>query len=176
MTPRTGCLADTFDAHGPQPKPKQGAVFHLFKGLGAKLIYGAVGAIFLYALFNLTFRHREILPAAAGWESLSQCSDTSSFDGKRHLSLDENHFARIEDPDQHVADGSWSFDKVSGRYTITMDGEPVTYLVVAPGDRFYCMLIRGDLVTADLPRSWFYSHVDLDDQNGRDKRELPPRL
>ena len=38
-------------------------------------------------------------------------------------------------------------------------------LVVAPGDGDNCMLIKGDLATADLPRSWFYSRADLDDQS-----------
>src|SRR6516225_8917753 len=33
------------------------------------------------------------------------------------------------------------------------------------------MLIRGDLVTADLPRSWFYSRADHDEQDDRDPPE-----
>ena len=163
--------ADMFNADAPQPTPAQGAVIPLFKGLRARLIYGVVGILFLYALFNVTFQRQEPSPAAAGWESLSQCSVMASFDGKRHLSLDQNHLARIEEPDQPNVDGSWSFDKITGRYTITVNDEPVTYSVVTPGDGDSCMLIKGDLVTADLPRSWFYSRVDLDYQDDRDPPE-----
>ncbi len=87
-----------------------------------------------------------------------------SFDGKRRLWLSENHLARIEQPDQSSADGSWSFDESTTKYSVTVINESVTYLVVAPGDKDNCMLIKGDLTTADLPQSWFYSRADLDDQ------------
>jgi hypothetical protein len=68
-------------------------------------------------------------------------------------------------------DGSWSFDESARRYTITINDESVTYSVIAPGDGDNCMLVKGDLVTADLTRSWFYSRADLDSQNDRDPPE-----
>jgi hypothetical protein len=95
----------------------------------------------------------------------------ASFDGKRHLSLSENHSARLEEPDQADSDGSWAFDESTGKYTVTVNGEAITYSAVAPGDGDNCMLIIGDLRTADLSRSWFYSRADLDDQTDRDPPE-----
>lgn len=136
-----------------------------------KLICGGVGVLFLYAMFKPAFEQRQAPQTVAGWDGISNCSFMASFDGKRHLLLSENHFARIEGPDQASADGSWSFDESTGKYTIGVRGEPVTYSVVSPGDGDNCMLIKGDLGTADLPRSWFSSGTDLDDEADRDPPE-----
>jgi hypothetical protein len=115
-------------------------------------------------MFNVTSKHREAPQVVPGWDGISGCSFMVSFDGKRRLWLSENHVARIEEPDQASADGSWSFDESTTKYAITVHNDSVTYSVVAPGDGDTCMLIKGDLTTADLPRSWFYSRADLDDQ------------
>ncbi len=137
----------------------------LTKGFSGKFIYAGVGVIFLYTIFNVVFEKREAPQAIPGWDGISSCSFMVSFDGKRRLWLSENHVARIEEPDQATADGSWSFDESTSRYAITVNNDSVTYSVVAPGDGDNCMLIKGDLATADLPRSWFYSRADVDDQS-----------
>jgi hypothetical protein len=49
---------------------------------------------------------RKAPPVIPGWDGISSCSFMVSFDGKRRLWLSENHFARIEEPDQVSADGS----------------------------------------------------------------------
>jgi hypothetical protein len=108
--------------------------------------------IFLWTIFNVVFKQRDPPQVIPGWDGISRCSFMVSFDGKRHLSLSENHFARIEERDQADAHGSWSFDERTGKYTIAVDGEPVIYSVVDPGDRDNCMLIKGDPATVDLPR------------------------
>src|SRR5579859_2589621 len=137
----------------------------LTKSLSGKLFYGGLSVIFFFAIFRVIFERQEEIPQiVAGWDGISQCAFTSSFDGKKHLSLSENHFARIEGPDQASVDGSWSFDESSSKYTITVNSDPVTYAVVTPGDGANCMLIKGDPGTADLPQSWFYSRADLEDQ------------
>jgi hypothetical protein len=87
-----------------------------------------------------------------------------SFDGERHPSLSENHFARVDEPNSIGKDGSWSFDESSGKYTITVHDDSAVYSAVAPGDGYNCMLIKGDAQAADLARSWFYSHADFEDQ------------
>jgi hypothetical protein len=135
------------------------------KDLTAKLIYGGLGVIFLCTIFNAFFKQREAPQIIPGWENLSDCSFMVSFDGKRRLWLSENHFARIEEPDQASASGSWSFDESTSKYAITIHNDSIIYSVVVPGDGDNCMLIKGDLATADLPRSWFYSRADLDDQS-----------
>jgi hypothetical protein len=135
------------------------------RNVSGKLIYGGLGVIFLFTIFRVVFEQRATPPVVVGWDGISNCSFMVSFDGKRRLLLSENHFARIEDPDQASSDGSWSFDGSTGRYTVTVYDEPVTYSVVAPGDGDNCMLIKGDLATADLTRSWFYLRADADDQS-----------
>jgi hypothetical protein len=147
-------------------KPVEGAArSFLTKDLSGKMIYGGLGVIFLCAIFSLVFKLREAPQAVPGWDGLSSCSYMVSFDGKRHLWLSENHFARIDEPNRGSAGGSWSFNENAANYTITVDDQPVSYSVVAPGDGESCMLIKGDLATADLPRSWFYSRADVDDQS-----------
>jgi hypothetical protein len=148
----------------PAKPPERAPKTRLTKGFSGKLIYAGVGVIFLYTIFNVVFEKQEAPEAIPGWDGISSCSFMVSFDGKRRLWLSENHFARIEEPDQASADGSWSFDESSSKYTIAVHDESVTYSVVTPGDGNNCILIKGDLATADLPRSWFYSSADLDDQ------------
>jgi hypothetical protein len=152
--------------------------FAKWKNSGTRLVYGLVGLLTVYALSNViswhqrvTSQHQEVTQIVPGWDRISGCLFMASFDGKRHLSLSENHFARIEEPDQADSDGSWAFDESTGKYIVTVDGEAITYSAVAPGDGDNCMLIKGDLRTADLPRSWFYSRADLDDQTDRDSPE-----
>jgi hypothetical protein len=143
-------------------KPVEGAPrTRLTKDLSGKLIYGGLGVIFLCTVFNVGEAPQDI----PGWDGISSCSFLVSFDGKRRLRLSENHFARIVEPDQASADGSWSFDEGTTKYTVTVHDESVPYSVVTPGDGDNCMLIKGDLAAADLSRSWFYSHADLDDQS-----------
>jgi len=136
----------------------------LTKDLSGKLIYGGLGVIFLCAIFSVIFKQREAPQIVAGWDGISSCSFMVSLDGKRRLWLSENHFVRIEEPDQANSDGSWSVDESTGKYIVTVHGQSVTYSVVAPGDGDNCMLIKGDLATADLPRSWFYSRAEFYDQ------------
>jgi hypothetical protein len=147
-------------------KPVEGAPrTRLTKDLSGKLIYGGLGVIFLWTICNVVFKQRDGPQVIPGWEGISTCSFMVSFDGKRRLWLSENHFARIEEPDQASADGSWSFDESTSKYAITVRNESITYSVVAPGGGDNCMLIKGDLATADLPRSWFYSRGEVDDQS-----------
>jgi hypothetical protein len=158
--------AELVPRRGNRSKPVEGAPrARLTKDLSGKLIYGGLGVIFVCTIFNVVFKQREAPQVIPGWDGLSSCSFMVSYDGKRRLRLSENHFARIEEPDQASADGSWSFDESTTKYTITVHDESVTYSVVAPGDGDNCMLIKGDLATADLSRSWFYSRANLDDQS-----------
>jgi hypothetical protein len=158
--------AELAPRQGNPSNPVKGAPrTRLKKDLTAKFFYGGLGVIFLCMIFNVAFKQREAAQVIPGWDGISSCSFTVSFDGKRRLWLSENHFARIEEPDQASADGSWSFDESTTKYIVTVHDESVTYSVVAPGDGDNCMLIKGDLATADLPRSWFYSRADLDDQS-----------
>ncbi len=116
-------------------KPVEGAPrTRLTKDLSGKLICRGLGAIFLCTIFNVAFKQREAPQVIPGWDGISSCSLTVSFDGKRRLWLSENHFARIEEPDRASADGSWSFDESTTKYTVTVHDESVTYSVVAPGD------------------------------------------
>jgi hypothetical protein len=154
------------------PKPLEGAPRNSpTKNLSGKVIYGGLGVIFLCTAFNVVFNQREAPQVIPGWDGISSCSFMVSFDGKRRLWLSENHFARIEEPNQARADGSWSFDESTTKYTVTVRDESVTYSVVAPGDGDNCMLIKGDLATADLPRRWFYSPADVDDQSNYEPPE-----
>jgi len=163
--------APTEQSDTPNPASSRAPRISPTKNLSGKVIYGGLGLILLCTSFNVVFRQREAPPAIPGWDAISSCSFMVSFDGKRRLSLSENHFARIEEPDHASADGSWSFDGTTGKYIVTMRDEPVAYSVVAPGDRDNCMLIRGDLATADLHRSWFYSRADVDDQSDNEPPE-----
>src|ERR1700730_601171 len=140
------------------------------KELSRKLIYGALGVTFLYAIFNVAFEQRETPQVIPGWDGISSCSFMVSFDGKRRLWLSENNFARIDGANGPSTDGSWSFDESTRKYTIAVP-EPVVYSAIAPGEGNDCMLIRGELETADLHRSWFYSRADLDDQSDNEPPE-----
>jgi hypothetical protein len=123
------------------------------------------------ALIYWAFVHRpEIVPTALGWDDLISCSDSTSLDGTRRLSVSENNNAilyeargpsdRRRDNETISKEGTWSFDEISKKYLIVLNGETTTYLLVIPEGGGMCMLIAGDVQSADLRQSYFSSPAD----------------
>jgi hypothetical protein len=84
--PQTG-RADGLGAKAAEPRSAQAKTIRRLRWFSPKLIYGAVGAIALYAIFEAMSKDEP--PVPTGWETLSRCSFAASFDGKRHLTLSE---------------------------------------------------------------------------------------
>jgi hypothetical protein len=156
----------------------------MFAGLSntIKVLCACSGIAFVYWVFV----HRpEIVPTALGWDDLISCSDSTSLDGTKRLSVSENSHAilyeahgpsdRRRGNETISKEGAWSFDQISKRYLVVLNGETRTYLLVSPEGGGMCMLISGDVQSADLHQSWFSSPADnnheLDDQGtGPDDR------
>lgn len=118
--------------------------------------------------------HRpERTPTAPGWDDLISCSYSTSLDGTKRLSIFENsHAALFEergpadrkgDQEGPSIEGTWSFDQISKRYLVVFNGETTPYLLVSPQGGGMCMLIAGDIKSADLSQSWFSYPADEND-------------
>ena len=127
--------------------------------------------------------HRpEKVPTALGWDDLISCSDSASLDGTRRLSMSENGHAtlyeshgssdRRKDHETTPREGAWSFDEISKRYLVVLNGETTTYLLVSPESGGMCMLIAGEVQSADLRQSWFSSPAD--DNHDPGDQEIGP--
>jgi hypothetical protein len=57
-------------------------------------------------------------------------------------------------PWQHLL-GTWRLDQMSGRYCIELGSQAASYALARPRDSHTCILVAGDLSTADLTASWF---------------------
>jgi hypothetical protein len=110
-------------------------------------------------------------PPVPGWDDLSLCSYVGSLDGAKILMLDENHHVRFEDENNQkdsndgdknkIIDGEWSFDEGTKRYAITLNGATTIYSVVQWDNSNTCLLINGDLNSANLRESWFSQNVEV---------------
>ena len=101
----------------------------------------------------------------------------------KQLSFSPNQFVRFYDngssPDRTkgqkdvTIDGTWSFDETSKRYAVSLKGETTVYSVIRPENSYTCLLIKGDLESANLRQSWFsFSAEDLED-NREHERSIP---
>jgi hypothetical protein len=73
--------------------------------------------------------------------------------------------------EQRQLNGMWKYDAVSKRYAVALKGETVMYRLLSIADSDLCMLIKGDLVAADLLGSWFSGPPRVED----DPREYEDR-
>jgi hypothetical protein len=144
-----------------------GATMSVGLSNAVKVLCACSGIAFVYWVFV----HRpEIVPTALGWGDLISCSDSTSLDGTRRLSVSENSHAilyeahgpsdRRRGNETISKEGTWSFDEISKRYLLVLNGETTTYLLVSPEGGGMCMLIAGDVQSADLRQSWFSSPAD----------------
>jgi hypothetical protein len=133
-----------------------------------KVLYILAGVALVYWIFFYksdgarTAQNKLAIP---GWDDLVPCSDMVSFDGMKALTLHDDHRASFYNKDplkapkegEHdvTAEGTWSFDETSNRYSVTLNGLTTDYLMLSPEDVSTCMLIKGDLEAADLRGSWF---------------------
>jgi hypothetical protein len=92
----------------------------------------------------------------SGWDKAPSVSETS------HAILYDAHGPsdRRRGNETISKEGTWSFDEISKRYLVVLNGETTTYLLVSPEGGGMCMLIAGDVQSADLRQSWFSSLAD----------------
>jgi hypothetical protein len=110
-----------------------------------------------------------IPPIVPGWQELASCSYAVSLDGNKELLLSEDHSATLYDKSVMKegsrykdigAPGTWSFDDNSKKYTVSFGGIADIYTVVSPEQVSFCMLIKGNLESANLRESWFSAETD----------------
>jgi hypothetical protein len=95
-----------------------------------------------------------------GWDGLVPCSYVASLDGAKELMLYENHHVSVYDEKNakdnterdknKTMDGEWSFDEALKRYAITLNGVTTVYSVVQPENSNTCLLVKGELNSANL--------------------------
>jgi hypothetical protein len=125
--------------------------------------------VFLYRADTSGVTSKTVVP---GWDDLILCSELSSLDSLKELSLSEDHQAQFydksaADPKRSKVTGSWSFDQASKRYSVKLNGAATDYILVSPENAEGCMLIKGSLDSANLRESWF--SVEIDQTNGEDR-------
>jgi hypothetical protein len=132
-----------------------------------KVLCACSGLAFAYWVF---VHGPEKVPTVPGWDDLISCSDSTSLDGTRRLSVSENSHATLYEArgpsdrrkghETISREGTWSFDEISKRYLVVLNGETTAYLLVSPESGGMCMLIAGEVQSADLRQSWFSSPAD----------------
>ncbi len=126
----------------------------------ALLILG-IGVVYLFF-----FRAEPKLPPGPpGWDDLVLCSELTSIDSKKTLSLNEDFSARLKDSsgtgDPVWSDGRWALLNAGQRaYSIDIPGAAGNYIVVSPPDSEGCVFAAGSLNHVDLRRSWFSMPIE----------------
>jgi hypothetical protein len=127
----------------------------------AVIFWTIVIGIVTYAIF---FRSRppiETTVLPPGWSELGQCTDTTSLDGRKSLSLSDNQVAELterhdgERPKNSVTQGKWAFDERSKSYTVNFNDEATTYFLLSKDNLATCVLVKGTIDAAQLNESWF---------------------
>jgi hypothetical protein len=126
-------------------------------------IVGCALAAAIYVTYLRPARSPQ-LPESAGWDDLAPCSDALSLDRTKQLSLESDGRAVLHDirpvkpgetPQDRTANGAWRLDASSKRYSITFKDETTNYQLLASSDISTCVLVKGELDTANLLKSWF---------------------
>ena len=126
-----------------------------------------LAALLLWSLSH--FRPRSVAASRdypPGWDALADCSETTSFDSKKGLSLRYDSSAKLVDRTDgkaQVERGRWSLvDEEKHLYRVDVEGVVGNYWLLSPPDADGCMLAFGDVAAADLRHSWFSVHLEGD--------------
>ena len=143
------------------------------------IVVAAAGAVYLIFIRGEDAK-QATEPGPAGWYELLDCSYTVSLDGSKELNLFQNQRAVMYDKAKKnergkyiTVDGTWGFEEATKLYTITLNGESENYSIAEPGQGL-CMLVKGDLASADLRTSWF--SLPVDGEPGDDREHDAPGL
>lgn len=170
MTGAEGSPLGSLDRHPDlrllfKPQPRERTWAHL---AGSVMFLGALGlGAYYFATHTASHRKPEPPPPKPGWEQLTRCSFLTSFDGSKDLSLWDDGRAELYDninKQQDAVEGEWRFDKGTNLFAVIFDGVPKSYAMVEPGQGPICMLLMGDLRSADLQESWFSPTPDEGDR------------
>jgi hypothetical protein len=150
-----------FRAATPGPTPNKSSPWR-------KVLLACGGAVFVYAIY--VHRSQEVTPPTIpGWDKLIPCSHAVSIDGSKELLLSEEHIATLYDKslakdgksNENIGVlGAWSFDDQSKKYFVSLAGTTNAYTLLSPEQVSTCILIKGNLESADLQESWFSAEED----------------
>jgi hypothetical protein len=106
---------------------------------------------------------------APGWDELILCSELTSIDSKKSLSLNSDFSAELTDSSDtsgsKSSKGHWSLLNAEKHiYRIDTPGAQGNYVVVSPPDAEGCILAYGGINNVDLRHSWFSVLISPDDQ------------
>jgi hypothetical protein len=131
-------------------------------------------ALIICALLSAYFYFQTSAPpdGPPGWEELILCSELTSIDSKKSLSLSEDFSAEltesIDGGGSKSSKGHWSLlDAEKHLYQIDIADAVGNYIVVSPPDAEGCILAQGGLNNADLRDSWFSVRIDPADYEGQ---------
>lgn len=101
----------------------------------------------------------------SGWDELTLCSELTSIDSKKSLSLSSDLKAKLTEQSDRgrpkITEGRWTLlDAERHTYQIDIVGASGVYSVVSPPDAEGCILALGGADYTDLRRSWFSVHSD----------------
>jgi hypothetical protein len=128
--------------------------------VGATIV---AGLVYLFFFFEPKRQEKKPTVYPAGWSELQDCTETSSFDGKSFLALTVDQSAELTETatskdgkdDIHVTFGQWNYDPASKKYAITFNGKTKNYVALSMDDVATCILVSGELASANLLESWF---------------------
>jgi hypothetical protein len=136
-----------------------------------------VGPLLLIGLLLAVYSHFQRPSASArpegppGWDDLILCSELTSIDSKKSLSLNSDFSAELTDSSatsgSKSSKGHWSLLNAEKHvYRIDTPGAQGNYIVVSPPDAEGCILAHGGITNVDLLHSWFSVQIEpADPQN-----------
>ena len=147
-----------------------------YKEAFERLFSGAFFIALIAGLFYYFTSQPDVkpLPTFAGWDGPGDCTDLTSFDDKKSLTLLSDGKVRLGDSsnkDETVwYDGEWALISPENHtYSVKIAQLDATYKRVSSqgGDR--CILVFGSEENANLPLSWFSTPID--DTRDEDMRD-----
>jgi hypothetical protein len=110
------------------------------------------------------FKAKQAATMPPGWYALLGCSPFTSADGKTELSFRRDYTLKRGD-----VNGTWTYEPASDRYVVNVDGASQPYTLFDHDGVQVCLLVPGDITSANLETSWFSnSRTDESDKYDRD--------
>jgi hypothetical protein len=132
----------------------------------------AVAVVYLI-LTPIPFSGSSAKALSVGWNALQACGTMRSADGSREIEFHEDQTgilreaATDEDEDETSKGSEIKWEYVAKQYSITIDGAKESFSLLSVDSPGICILVKGNLASADLRGSWFASRTSTPDADAQ---------
>lgn len=111
------------------------------------------------------FKAKQAATMPPGWYALLGCGPFTSADGKTELSFRRDYTLK-----RGAMSGTWAYEPADDRYVVNVGGETHPYTLFDNDGVQVCLLVSGDITSANLEASWF-SNSKPDESERYDERD-----